>query len=120
MFTFALLFFVAKYSHDWALQSKGIRPNFSLDNVFLFHTIFSLVVCISFAVMATKSKWFDQLGFIYLVVLVVKIAVFYGVFFRSIFSSGAIAKADSISLLIPMGIFLTAEVYFISKILNSK
>lgn len=117
---FGLLLFLGSTLHANVLATKNIHLDFSLFNVYVFHAVFSFMVCVIFSFMALKDKWFHQLGFIYLVVLVVKIAVFFGVFYRSIFSLAHISKTDSMSLLIPMGIFLIAEVYFIARILNSK
>lgn len=117
---FVLLFFLGKYIHSEILESLKIQPIFSLTNVYIFHAAFTFFVCVLFSFLAEKNKWFDQLGLIYLVVLVIKIALFFIVFYKSIFSAGEIPKADSISLLIPIAIFVTVEVYFIAGILNRK
>ncbi len=117
---FLLLFFLAKYIHSEVLESLKIQPIFSLPNVYIFHAVFSFCVCAFFSFLAEKNKWFDQLGLIYLVALVIKIALFFIVFYKSIFSIGEIPKSDSISLLIPIAIFVTAEVYFVARILNTK
>lgn len=117
---FGLLFLGGYGLHSKVLESQNINLHFSLFNVYVFHAIFSFFVCALFSLLALKNKWFDQLGFIYLGVLIVKIALFYAVFYKSVFSLDDISKTDSISLLIPIGIFLTTEVYFISRILNGK
>lgn len=118
--TFGLLFFLGISTHSTILESQNINLNFSLFNVYLFHAVFSFFVCTILSIIALRDRWFDQLGFVYLAVLVIKIGAFYGVFYKSIFSLENLDKTDSVSLMIPVGVFLITEVFFIAKILNTK
>lgn len=117
---FGGLLVVGYWGQSKVMESQNISLPFSLFNVYGFHAVFSFLICVVFSFIALKDKWFDQLGFLYLAVLVVKIAVFYGVFYSTIFALENIGKIESVSLLIPIGIFLTAEVYYIARILNAK
>lgn len=118
--TFGVLFFVGLHLHEYINKNNGVSLIFSLHNVYLFHAIFSLIVCVVFGVLSYKEKMFQQLGFIYLGVLIFKIVVFSIVFYKPVLSVEDLSKTDSAALLVSLAIFLIAEVYFVAKILNKK
>ena len=118
--SFGVLFFLGLYIQSYYVEKQSITLFFSLVKVYLFHFIFSLLVCGVFFILSSKEKLFQQLGFIYLGVLMLKIILFCGVFYNPIFTIEKLPKIDSISLLIPIALFLILEVFFIAKILNKK
>jgi hypothetical protein len=60
----------------------------------------------------------EQIGLIYLATLFFKI-IFFAILFKStMFSEVPLPQSDRISMLVPLGVFLSVEVFFISKILK--
>lgn len=117
---FTALFFIGFYTHNYIIESKQVSLIFSLFSVYLFHSIFSLTICVIFNFLSLKEKIYQQLGFIYLGALILKIVAFCIVFYNPVLAVENLSKTNSISLLIPIAIFLITEVYFIAKILNRK
>lgn len=117
---FAILYFVGLYFHNLYLNEKEVFLPFSLEKVYKFHAAFSGLICINFLLFSTVDKISDQLGFVYLVTLVLKIVLFCIVFYSSIFTEENLADVAKISLLVPTFIFLLTEVFFVAKILNQK
>lgn len=121
---YALIFSVLMLSgynfHSFILENKNIILPFNLLNVYWFHAILSFIICLVFEVFSRQQKFHDQLGFIYLGALVFKIILFSVVFNKVLFIEESLTKTQSISLLIPLAIFLVTEVYFITQILNRK
>lgn len=113
------IFLAAYYQHSYVLWIQEINTPFSLLNVYLFQAIASLLLIVFFEGLASLTTRFkDQLGFLYLGSIVVKMLFFCIIFRRVLFSTVVLTKADSLSLLIPIFIFLFYEVYFMIKILN--
>ena len=117
---FAVLFVLGLYTHQYYINKTQVALIFSLQKVYLFHAVFSFLICGVFYLMSYKEKLSQQLGFIYLAALVLKIVVFCAVFYNPILTTETLPKSNSVSLLIPIAIFLIAEVYFIANILNRK
>jgi hypothetical protein len=65
------------------------------------------------------NKIFEQLGFIYLVTIVLKLLLFCLIFYKSLFAEELLFIAR-ISLFVPMIIFLLTEAVFVAKILKKK
>ena len=120
VFIFSVLLLIGHKLQTYILDSENVILPFSLLNVYWFHAIISFLICICIDVFSRQQKFHDQLGFIYLGALVFKIIVFCIVFNKVLFADQNLSKNESISLLIPLAIFLVAEVYFITKILNRK
>ena len=115
----AALFLLGYFIHTAVLSRLEIEHPFSLLNIYLFQSIATLVICVGFELIASFSKRFsDQLGFIYLATMIGKIGMFCLVFKNTLFSGVALSKAESLSLLIPIFIYLIYEVIAITKILN--
>jgi hypothetical protein len=102
------------------IEDKTTLLPFSLVSVYWFHAIISLLICVVIDLFSRKLKYHNQLGFIYLGALVFKILVFSIVFNKVLFGEHVLSNSESISLLIPLAIFLVTEVYFITQILNRK
>jgi len=88
--------------------------------VYLFHLGFSMLICINFKLLSSVNKIADQLGFIYLGTLLLKLVLFSIIFYQSIFTEEELSKISRISLLIPALIFLLTEAIFVAKILNKR
>lgn len=114
-----VVFIIAYYVHMYILKMSEVNMPFDLLFIYLFQAIASLLIIITFEMIASLNTQFkDQLGFLYLGSIAVKI-LFFGIFFRDLlFSSIDLSKIDSLSLLIPMFIFIFFEVVIIVKILN--
>lgn len=116
----ALVLYSISYTvHNTLLTHLGITTPFDLRTVYLFQVIFSLILVVVFemiASLATQLK--DQLGFLYLGSMVIKILAFCILFRDLLFSAIALSKSDTLSLLIAISIFIIYEVVIIAKILN--
>lgn len=119
-FVFFTLFFLSFFLHENYIENQEIILSFSLKKVYLFHLGFSLLICTNFAFLSNVDKIFDQLGFIYLVTIVLKLILFCIIFYTPIFIEDSLSKASRVSLFIPMLIFLLTEAIFIAKILKKK
>lgn len=119
-FVFFSIFFLCFSMHELFLEKQEIILSFSLKRVYLFHLSFSLLVCTNFQLLSTVNKFSEQLGFIYLTTLVLKIILFSIIFYQPIFKEENLPQTARISLLIPAIIFLLTEAFFIIKILNKK
>ncbi len=116
--SFVFLLIISFKLHELAISGAYPLLRFSLFNIYLFNTIFSFALCTVFLVLSKNEKYKFQIGFLYLVSMVFKLLVFSLVFRKSILVLESISRFESISLLVPIAIFLTAEVYFVSRILR--
>jgi len=114
-----VVFFVSYYLHSYLIASSKETLPFNLKSVYLFHCIASVAMVLFFELLASLTTQFkDQLGFLYLGTMALKM-MFFCVFFKDVlFSDIALSKTDSLSMLIPLFIFLFYEVIFIVKVLN--
>jgi len=119
-FIFFTLFFVSFSLHNNFLEENQVLLSFSLKKVYLFHLGFSMLICINFKLLSSVNKIADQLGFIYLGTLLLKLVLFSIIFYQSIFTEEELSKISRISLLIPALIFLLTEAIFVAKILNKR
>ncbi|MDP4704597.1 MAG: DUF6168 family protein [Polaribacter sp.] len=117
---FFALYFTSFFLHEFTLEKLEIEIAFSLKKVYLFHLGFSLLICVNFTIFSTVDKIFQQLGFIYLATIFLKIVVFNVIFYNPIFSKEDLDFASRISFFIPMIVFLSTEAVFVVKILNKK
>ncbi|WP_370458286.1 DUF6168 family protein [Cellulophaga sp. L1A9] len=112
---FTLLFLLGKYVHLAILDDTIPFP---LGKMYLFHYLFSLGICILICYLAYADILKEQLSLIYLATLFLKL-IFFAILFKStVFSEVSIPRIDRFSMLIPLILFLTVEVLFISKILK--
>ena len=113
-----VLFFIAYSLHTYLLQISGEMPPYNLLSIYLFQAIASLLLVLIFELLAYTEQYNDQLGFLYLGSMAIKM-VFFSIFFKDVlFSSIVLSKMDSLSLLVALFIFIFYEVFFIVKILN--
>lgn len=113
------LFFACYYQHAYVVGVSEENLPFNLFDVYLFQAAASLLLVLSFELLASLTKEFrDQLGFIYLGAMALKIVLFCVIFRDVLFTNIRLSNLDSLSLLIPIFIFIFFEVVIISKILN--
>ena len=118
--TFLLVATIAFYIHQFALTQFHIRLPFSLKNIYFFHTGFSLVLCIQLFLLSQTRKFREQLGFLYLLSVALKIILFCIAFGNYIFSEETTGIKENSNLLIPMVLMLVLEVFFVSKLLKNQ
>ncbi|MGJ8744357.1 DUF6168 family protein [Polaribacter sp.] len=117
---FLFLFFVSYSLHEFFIKNQDIILPFSLKKVYIFHLVFSLLICTNFQIFSTVDKIFEQLGFIYLGTILLKLMLFSLIFYTSIFATETLEFTARLSLFIPMIVFLLTEAIFIAKILKKK
>lgn len=117
---FFALYFFSHFLHQSFIEKQKIILPFSLQKVYLFHTGFSLLVCMNLVLFSNVNKIIDQLGFIYLGTILLKLVLFSLLFYSSTIINDSLAFSARISLLIPLIIFLLTEAFFVSKILKRK
>jgi hypothetical protein len=117
---FLSLFFISLHLNESYIEKQDIILPFSLRKVYLFHLGFSLLVCINFKALSVVDKIFEQLGFIYLFTLFLKIILFVAIFYKVLFTEESLTQVARVSLFIPMFIYLLTEAVFVTKILNKK
>ncbi|MDG1196119.1 MAG: DUF6168 family protein [Polaribacter sp.] len=117
---FFSLFFIGLFFHENVIEKQGVILPFSLKKVYLFHLGFSLLICVNFKLFSTVDKVFEQLGFIYLGTLLLKIVLFCAIFYKSIFTEENLTQISRLSFFIPAIIFLLTETIFVAKVLNKK
>lgn len=120
IFVFLSLFFISLHLNESYIEKQDIILPFSLRKVYLFHLGFSLLVCINFKALSVVDKIFEQLGFIYLFTLFLKIILFVAIFYKVLFTEESLTQVARVSLFIPMFIYLLTEAVFVTKILNKK
>ena len=120
IFVFLSLFFISLHLNESYIEKQDIILPFSLRKVYLFHLGFSLLVCINFKALSVVDKIFEQLGFIYLFTLFLKIILFVAIFYKVLFTEESLTQVARVSLFIPMFIYILTEAVFVTKILNKK
>ena len=115
---FSILYFIQYYFHTNFFEDFADKSPLDLNNVYLFHLFFAFTLVLSFSFLSKTEKFKDQLGFLYLVTLTLKIFLFC-VFFRNvIFSDVSLSITQGANLLIPIALPIIFEVVLISKLLK--
>tara|TARA_B100000795_G_scaffold247348_1_gene213529 strand:- start:564 stop:950 length:387 start_codon:yes stop_codon:yes gene_type:complete len=117
---FFSLFFLGLFLHENFIEKQAVILPFSLRKIYLFHLGFSMLICVNFKLFSTVDKVFEQLGFIYLGTLLLKIVLFCVIFYNSIFTAEILTQTARLSLFFPLIIFLLTEAIFVAKVLNKK
>lgn len=120
LLTFTALYFIGFYFHENYIENKAILLPFSLQKVYLFYSSFSLMVCANLLLLSSVNKIADQLGFIYLGTILLKLLLFSIIFYKSIITNEILEFSARISLIIPLLIFLLTEAFFVIQILIKK
>ena len=116
--SFVLLSLLGYCSHTSFLPSIASDSPMSVVGLYLFFTIFSFLLCTSLTYLQKTKKFREQLGFLYLFSVGLKIIIFCILFYSAIFSKESFTNRQSINLLIPMILMLILEVFFVCKLLN--
>jgi len=115
---FVVLCATSYYLHTVIFTDLATKSPIGLKAVYSFHFLFTLILVILLLILSYKEKFKDQIGFLYLVSMTLKIALFCFVFKAHIFNGNSFTRTESVNLLIPMSLALFFEVLFLSKILN--
>lgn len=118
LISFLLVSFIGYYLHAIVLSQFANKSPISLKYVYTFFGGFSLLLCTNFSLLSRTEKFKDQLGFLYLVSVALKILLFCIVFSKHIFIEASFTREETVNLLIPMLLMLVLEVFFTSKLLN--
>ena len=117
---FFILYLITFQIHFYFIGINDLYFSFSLNKIYKFHLIFSLLLCTNFRLLLAVNKFSSQLGFLYLGSLMLKLCLFCVIFYKPIFTEENLTQAARISLLIPALLFLLTETFFVARILNSK
>ncbi|WGH74734.1 DUF6168 family protein [Tenacibaculum tangerinum] len=112
------LFVVSFFLHDYLLTAKNIHTSFSLIQVYTFHVTSAILVYSIVELVAQKLP--NQAGYAYLASIFLKIGFFVLIFQATVFANIELTKAERISLVIPLFLFLITEAIGVSKLLNNK
>lgn len=115
---FVLLYLAQYFIHANILNKFAIQSPIDLKSLYTFHVVFTFLLSIAFLYLSKTKKFKDQLGFLYLVALVLKIFLFCIVFNKVIFSNASFSTNEGSNLLTVIILPLFFEVFFISKILK--
>lgn len=117
---FTLVGAISFFIQSALLGNPGNDFHLLLKKSYTFHFFFSLTLVLAFEFLSKVKKMIDQLGFIYIGLLVFKIVVFSAMFQRQLMGDELLPHFHRAMILIPILIFLTLEVIFVSKILRKK
>ncbi|WP_157491733.1 DUF6168 family protein [Maribacter thermophilus] len=117
---FTLVGAVSYFLHSLFFQDDGLEIKLLLQKTYLFHFLFSLLLVIGFEILSKQRKIFEQLGFIYIGLLVFKIVLFTAMLFPQLMGDQTLPRIYRAFILIPIFIFLSMEVFFVSKIMQRK
>lgn len=104
--------------HYNSIDASTNEIAFSLVQVYFFHGIASLILCVALIRARASDKYTDQVGFIYLISVLVKAVLFFVIFRKTMFSSYSFSNQEAVSVLIPLFLGLFFEVFFLSKLLK--
>lgn len=118
---FAVIFIAVSillYSfHKYLLTYASATLSYNLLDIYVFHFIASFTICA--IVEWLSSKLPNQVGYIYLSSVFIKIGVFVLVFKSIIFGAENLPMGERISIIVPMFIFLIIEVVYSGRIMNA-
>ncbi|MFS4483553.1 DUF6168 family protein [Hyunsoonleella sp. 2307UL5-6] len=117
MVSFVLLFLLSYGLHTTLLTSNN---RFNLFDVYLYFAACSFLLCIVFNILSKIKNTSQQLGFLYLFTLVIKVGIFALLFKNSILALSNLTKIERLNMLIPLFVFLFLEIFFISRLLMDK
>lgn len=106
------------FAHTYLLSTSKSSISFSIFDIYLFHFISYLVICLGVEFMAIKLP--SQVGYAYLASVFVKIGLFVLIFKNAIFSEIALTMPERLSLVLPMFVFLILEAAYCGRLMNSK
>jgi len=108
------------FLQDFVLSTPPSYFGPLLVKAYSFHYLFSLTLVIVFLIASKNKSFFEQLGFIYMGMLVFKITLVAVIFYPYLLGEFVMPQLYRGLLLLPAIIFLFLEVFFISKIMGNK
>src|SRR5690606_39764225 len=84
LLTFLVLFVVSYNMHQYIIDKNTIHLRFAIQPIYLFFVLTSLAISLTFLVLNSIQKTREQLGFLYLGTMFLKIMLFVFVFYNSI------------------------------------
>lgn len=115
---FALSFVLIFLTHRYILLNTEVTLPFALLTVYVFHGLFSIGLILLFYFLEHTDKFKGQVGFLYLISVVLKAVLFFIIFNGVIFNDQTFTRIEAASLLTPLFIGLTFEVFILSKLLK--
>lgn len=114
-----LILSVALYfCQHYLLNSQEQKLAFSLTNMYLFHFISYVIICLSVEFLNTKLP--SQVGYAYLASVFIKIGVFVLVFKSTILRAEDLSMAERLSIVAPMFLFLVLEAIYCGRLMNAQ
>ena len=117
---FTLVGAISFFIHNTLLGNVDLSFRLLLEKAYVFHFLFSLVLVVVFDILSKVKKLVGQLGFLYVAMLVFKIVVFTAMFYPQLMGGQILPHFYRAMILVPIFIFLTLEVIFVSKIMHEK
>lgn len=118
--SFLLLGLFVYYTQFFLIDLLEIKIRFSILDLHLFFGVLSLIICTLLKILSLVKRLKEQVGFIYLFSLVLKLGLFALFFSKSILSIQNLTKVESLNILIILFVFTSLEVHFVVKLLNQK
>lgn len=115
---FILSFILTYLLHIYVISCNSLTNNCVLFNPYIFLLSFALFIVIVFEILSQINKLKDQLGFIYLSTLVLKLVLFVILFQSYFFDDLTEIEINKGHFLIPVFLGLACEVYFLSQLLK--
>jgi len=120
-----LLYFSVGFAVVYGLQiilfrQQSVTLRYPYLSVDLFFASLSFLICVVFYWLSKRDKFNDQLGYLYLPTLFVKVLLFFLCFRTSVFRMENFTGAEVTNLMMPLFLFLVLEVVLIARILTKK
>lgn len=115
---FILSFTFIYLLHAYIISCNSLINNCVLFNPYIFLLSFALFIVIVFEILSQINRLKDQLGFIYLSTLVLKLVLFVILFQSYFFDDLTEIEINKGHFLIPVFLGLACEVYFLSQLLK--
>ena len=115
---FVLISILVFYIHAHGFVKFAQNSPIALINLYMFFNMFSILLMFGLSRLK-NTKFQDQIGFVYLFSVAVKIILFCLVFYNPIFKTKAFTNIESINILIPIALTLFFEIFFMSKMLKN-
>lgn len=113
-----VVFFTIYFLHKIYVSSKEVVLPFSLQNIYLFQIIATVIVYLIAEFMMLKTP--NQAGYFFLMLTMIQFGVFFFFFKEFVFSDSPLSKLGKFSFIIPIFLSLFIEVTAVVKMLNNK
>lgn len=118
-FVFLSLSFIAVLCTLYLIQKHSSFSLFKqLDAIYIFHLLYSIVLCWVLYFISKTKRFEPLLGFFYIASFILKGILFFSIFGNTLFNGVSLSNQEALLLLLPLFIALTFEVLFVVKILS--